>query len=209
MKVIGVIKDYHYASLREEIAPLLLTQDPNYSQGTLYVKLDDREVPGTIKAVEKIFRKHVPFQPFNYKFEEDSNRKKYEREAKWKQMITYAAFITIFISCIGLFGLATFNTESRVKEIGIRKILGASISAVVLILSADFVKLVLMAIVLAWPISNYAVTLWLNDFAYRIDMQWWYFGLAGVMVMGIALLTVSFQAFKAAVANPVESLQSD
>src|SRR5690554_3170768 len=209
MKVVGVIKDYHFASLREEIEPLLMTKDPNYHLRTLYVKLDGKDIPGTIKEVEQVFRGLVPFQPFHYQFEKETNGTKYEREAKWKQMITVSAITSIFISCIGLFGLATFNTESRVKEIGIRKVLGASTPSLAVLLSVDFVKLVLVGIALALPLAIYAANTWLNEFPYRIEVPWWYFALAGGVALIVALFTVSMQVLKAALANPVKSLRSE
>ena len=208
-KVIGVIRDYHFASLKEQIKPLLLTQDPNYGLGTVYVKINETDIPETIKKVEKIFRKYVPLAPFEYKFEDAANLKRYETEAKWKEMITLAAILSIFVSCIGLFGLATFNAETRVKEIGIRKVLGASVASITALLSLDFVKLILVAIVFAMPISYYAVKSWLQNFPYRIDMSWWYFALSALLAIAVAILTVGFQSIKTAMMDPVKSLKSE
>jgi putative ABC transport system permease protein len=209
MTIIGVIRDYHYASLKEKIKPLVLTQDPRYGLGTIYLKLNTGDIPETIKTVESIFRKHVPFTPFEYKFENESNLKRYEVEAKWKQMITLAAILSIFVSCIGLFGLATFNAESRVKEIGIRKVLGASVASITALLSADFVKLVLIAIIISLPISYYAVNIWLQDFPYRIEISWWYFAISALLAIAIALLTVGYQSIKTAMLDPVKSLRTE
>ncbi|MBE9460917.1 ABC transporter permease [Dyadobacter subterraneus] len=208
-KVIGVIKDYHFASLKEKIKPLLLTQDPDYKLGTIYVKLNSTDIPETIKSVEKIFHAHVPFMPFEYKFEDATNLKRYETEAKWKQMITLAAILSIFVSCIGLFGLATFNAETRVKEIGIRKVLGASVASITTLLSTDFVKLVLIAIVAALPISYYAANIWLEKFPYRIEISWWYFAVSAVLAVSVAILTVGIQSLKTAMTDPVKSLKSE
>jgi len=209
MTIIGVIRDYHYASLKEKIKPLVLTQDPHYGLGTIYLKLNTGDIPETIKMVESVFRKHVQFTPFEYKFESESNLKRYEAEAKWKQMITLAAILSIFVSCIGLFGLATFNAESRVKEIGIRKVLGASVASITALLSADFVKLVLIAIIISLPISYYAVNIWLQDFPYRIEISWWYFAISAVLAIAIALLTVGYQSIKTAMLDPVKSLRTE
>ena len=209
LKVIGVVRDYHYATLKEKIKPLVLTQDPNYGLGTLLVKLDSKDIPATVKAVEQIFRKHIPFMPFEYVFVDVTNIKKYEKEAKWKQIITLAALISIFISCMGLFGLATFNAESRLKEVGIRKVLGASVVRVAALLSTDFVKLVLVSILIAIPVSYYALTTWIQDFPYRIDLSWGYFALAALLALTIALATVGYQSLRAALMNPVESLRSE
>jgi putative ABC transport system permease protein len=209
MTIIGVIRDYHYASLKEKIKPLVLTQDPQYGLGTIYLKLNTADIPETIKTVESIFRKHVPFTPFEYKFESESNLKRYEAEAKWKKMITLAAMLSIFVSCIGLFGLATFNAESRLKEIGIRRVLGASVAGIAARLSADFVRLVLIAIIISLPISYYAVNIWLRDFPYRIEISWWYFALSAVLAIAIALFTVGYQSIKTAMLDPVKSLRTE
>jgi putative ABC transport system permease protein len=208
-KVVGVIRDYHFASLKEKIKPLLMTQDPDYSLGTLFVKLDSKDIPATIKNIEKIFRSHIRLMPFEYKFEDVTNTQRYEKEAKWKQMITLAAILSIFVSCIGLFGLATFNAESRVKEVGIRKVLGASVASIAALLSTDFVKLVLIAVVFALPISYYAINLWLADFPYRISLSVWYFAIAAFLAISIALLTVGFQSVRTAMTDPVKSLKME
>ena len=168
-----------------------------------------RKQPATIKAIEKIFRSHIKNLPFEYKFEDEANLKRYESEAKWKQMITFAAVLSIFVSCIGLFGLATFNAETRVKEIGIRKVLGASVASITALLSMDFVKLVVISIVVALPISYYGANLWLQDFPYRIAMSWTYFAWAAVLAIAIAVLTVSYQSIRAAMLNPVKSLRTE
>lgn len=209
MKIIGVIRDYHYASLKDTISPLVLTQDPKYRLGTIFAKLDSKDIPATIKAIEKIFRSHIKTLPFEYKFEDEANLKRYESEAKWKQMITLAAVLSIFVSCIGLFGLATFNAEMRVKEIGIRKVLGASVASITTLLSMDFVKLVIISIIIALPISYYGANMWLQDFPYRIPMSWSYFAVAAVLAIAIAVLTVSYQSIRAAMLNPVKSLRTE
>jgi putative ABC transport system permease protein len=155
------------------------------------------------------FSEHIKFLPFEYKFEDATNLKRYEREAKWKEMITLAALLSIFVSCIGLFGLATFNAETRVKEIGIRKVLGASVASITALLSADFIKLVLVAIVIAMPLAYYAVHIWLENFPYRIEISWLYFAFAGFLAIGVAILTVGYQSVKTAMLNPVRSLKMD
>ncbi|QRR01878.1 ABC transporter permease [Dyadobacter sandarakinus] len=209
MKIIGVIRNYHYASLKDTIRLLVLTQDPNYRLGTVFAKLETRDIPATMKAIEKIFRQHVKYLPFEYQFEDTANLKRYEAEAKWKQMITLAAFLSIFVSCIGLFGLATFNAASRVKEIGIRKVLGASVASIAALLSLDFVKLVMLSIFIALPLSWYGANTWLQGFPYRISVSGWYFVLAAVLALSIALLTVSYQSIRAAMLSPVHSLKND
>lgn len=209
MTVVGVIKDYHFASLKEKIAPLVLTQDPGYRLQTLFLKLEPGNSVETLKSIETVFRKHVPLMPFDYSFEELNNLKRYEQEARWKQMITAGAVLSIFVSCIGLFGLAAFNTESRIKEIGVRKVIGASVFGIVSLLSKDFIKMVLIAILLAFPISYYGVQIWLKEFAYQIEIQWWFFVLTALLGIGIAMLTVGIEALRAARMNPVKSLRSE
>ncbi|NIJ51811.1 ABC transporter permease [Dyadobacter arcticus] len=209
LKIVGVIRDYHFASLKDTIKPLVLTQDPGYSLSGIFAKLNSKDIPATVRSIEKIFRKQIKLMPFEYQFEDEKNLKRYESEAKWKQMITLAAVLSIFVSCIGLFGLATFNAESRIKEIGIRKVMGASIASITALLSMDFVKLVIIAIIVALPISHYAVNIWLQDFPYRIDLSWWYFAAAATLAISIALMTVGFQSIKTAMVDPVKSLRSE
>ncbi len=209
MTIVGVIKDYHFASLKEKIAPLVLTQDPGYRLQTLFLKLQPDNTAETLKSIEAVFRKHVPLMPFDYSFEEMNNLKRYEQEARWKQMITAGAVLSIFVSCIGLFGLAAFNTESRIKEIGVRKVIGASVFGIVTLLSKDFIKMVMIAILLAFPISYYGVQIWLKEFAYQIEIQWWFFALTAVLGIGVAMLTVGIEALRAARMNPVKSLKSE
>jgi putative ABC transport system permease protein len=133
----------------------------------------------------------------------------YQSEAKWKQIITFGALLTIFISCIGLFGLATLSAEKRTKEIGIRKVLGASVTTIAGKLSGDFLKLVILAAIIAAPLAWWIMNMWLQNYPYRIQVSWWLFGFAAMIVLFIALITVSFQAVKAAIANPVKSLRTE
>ena len=147
--------------------------------------------------------------PFTYVFKNDRNRKQYADVEKWSQIILFGAILTIFISCIGLFGLSVLSAEKRTKEIGIRKVLGASVQQIVTMLSTDFIKLVAMALIIATPLVYIAANKWLLNYPYRIEMSWWLFASAGVFVVLIALFTVSFQSIKAAVANPVKSLRTE
>lgn len=207
--VVGVVKNYHYASLMEEIKPQLFTMDPRYSYGHFLIKVKPGPVAATLKHIEKVFKSQQPLVPFKYEFTSERNGRQYAAEQKWKQIMLFAAVLTIFISCIGLFGLATLAAEKRVKEIGIRKVLGASVSSITTLLSNNFLKLVLIAAVIAFPIAWWAMNLWLENYPYRISMNAWVFVLAAVIVAVIALLTVSWQAIKAAVANPVKSLRTE
>lgn len=207
--VIGVVKDYHYASLMQEIGPQLFIMNPKYSYGQLLVKMSPDQSSKTLKHIEKVFKAQQPFQPYKYNFKNDLNNKQYEAEQKWKQIITFGAILTIFISCIGLFGLATLAAEKRTKEIGIRKVLGASVAAIATNISASFLKLLLVAALIAFPAANWAVNKWLQNYPYRITLNAWIFLFAGLLVVLIAFCTVSFQAIKAAMANPVKSLRSE
>ncbi|HWV64829.1 ABC transporter permease, partial [Chitinophaga sp.] len=163
----------------------------------------------SLKYIETKFRSFFPFSPYSYVFKNEVNQRNYESEARWKQIIFYGAILTIFISCIGLFGLSVLSAEKRTKEIGIRKVLGASVRNIVAVLSLEFVKLVIIALVIAIPLAWLAGVKWLEHYPYRITMGWSLFGWAGVLVLLIAVFTVSFQAVKAAMANPVKSLRSE
>jgi putative ABC transport system permease protein len=207
--VVGVVKDYHYASLMQEIKPQLFIMHPKYSYGQLLIKIKPEQSSATLKHIEKVFKAQQPFQPYQYEFKDASNAKQYASEEKWKQIIFSAAILTIFISCIGLFGLATLAAEKRTKEVGIRKVLGASVTNIATTLSNSFVKLVLLATVLAFPAAWYVMKQWLQNYPYRIEMGIWVFAFAGILVLMIAVCTVGFQAIRAAVANPVKSLRTE
>ena len=175
----------------------------------MWVKINPSNVPQTLSALEDTYKKIVPLFPYSYQFMDDINAKKYETESKWKQIISIASALFIFISCIGLLGLVIISIEQRTKEIGIRKVLGAAVSRIVILISKQFVVLIAIAFVIAVPAGYYAIHKWLQDFAYRISIGWWMFALAGALVIIIALMTLSFQAIKAAIANPVKSLRTE
>jgi ABC-type antimicrobial peptide transport system permease subunit len=209
LRVVGVVRDFHYQSLKTKIRPQIFSVDSKLPFGKFVVRVNPQQAASAVKAVEKIYRSLVPYHPFVYDYMSDLNFKNYEKEAKWKQIISLSAIITIFISCIGLFGLTMLSAEKRFKEIGIRKVLGASVGSIVRLLSGNFVSLVLLANVIAFPVAWWVLQSWLNNFAYRIPMHWWLFGLAGAIALVIALVTVSLQALRAATANPVKSLRSE
>lgn len=177
--------------------------------GTAYIKIKPNTATASLKYIAATFKKTFPLSPYSYTFMNDQNIKNYEAEAKWKQIMLYSAILTIFISCIGLFGLSVLSAEKRTKEIGIRKVLGASVQSVVTTLSVDFLKLVMIAMIIAIPLAWMAANKWLEKYPYRIQISWWLFASAGLLVIFIALLTVMYQAIKAAIANPVESLRSE
>ena len=209
-QVVGVVKDYHFNTLHESIKPQLFTCDPKRSSfAQLSIKIKPTDIPSTLKFIEKTFKKLRPTQPYIYDFKDQSNQKQYEKEAKWKQIISFSAILIIFISCIGLFGLATLSAEKRTKEIGIRKVLGASALAIVSMLTKDFLKLVLTSIVFAFPLAWWAANKFLESYPYRIQISTWMFATVLVLLVLITILTISYQAFKSALANPVKSLRTE
>ncbi|GEO09220.1 ABC transporter permease [Segetibacter aerophilus] len=208
-RVVGVIKDYHYLSLAEKIGPQLFTMNPRYKYRDVFIKLKPGNVSASLKYLEKTFKALFPARPYQYNFKDAQNDAQYEREAKWKQIITFGAVLTIFISCIGLFGLATLSAEKRTKEIGIRKVLGASVTIIAGKLSTDFLKLVMLASIIASPIAWWVMNKWLQNYPYRVPINWWMFGFAVLAVVLVAFVTISYQAIKAAIANPVKSLRTE
>jgi putative ABC transport system permease protein len=206
-RVIGVVKDFHFRSLHESISPLVMVLSKN--SGTVIVKIRPKDISGLLASLENEWKKLSPDAPFTYSFLDKRFNDTYLAEQKTARILGIFAGLTIFVACLGLFGLATFMAEQRTKEIGVRKVLGASVTSIVGLLSKDFLKLVAVAIVLASPVAWYAMNRWLQDFAYKIDISWWVFALSGLLAVGIALLTVSFQSIKAALMNPVKSLRSE
>ena len=207
--VIGVVKDYHFLSLTEKMSPQLFSMKPSYPFGNIFIKITDQNKAASLNHIEKTFRQLFPFKPYQYSFKDAQNAEQYDKEAKWKQIVTFSAVLTIFISCIGLFGLATLSAERRKKEIGIRKVLGASVELIVRKLSTDFLKLVALSALIASPAAWWAMQKWLENYPYRIAINTWIFLFAALLVVFVALVTVSFHAIKAAIANPVDSLRSE
>ncbi|GAB3342396.1 ABC transporter permease [Larkinella ripae] len=207
--VIGVVRDHHYASLNDEIGPQVFTMNPSNKYGRFFVKIKPGTETASLENLGKTFSKLFPLNPYTYQFLDEENRKRYESEAKWKQIMLFGAVLTIFISCIGLFGLATLSAERRTKEIGIRKVLGASVPSIVQLLSSDFLKLVSFSFILAFPAAYYTIDKWLQNYPYRIDISIWTFVTAASLAVLIAFFTVSFQSIRAAVSNPVKSLRSE
>ncbi|MFN3849129.1 MAG: ABC transporter permease [Spirosomataceae bacterium] len=207
-QIIGVVKDFHFKSPREKITPLVIFRNNNW-QSTIYIKTAPNQFRNAIATTEKLWKELIPDLAFKYSFLDDSYAKLHEKEAKQSLMFNAFTSIVLLISCFGLFGLATFSAEQRTKEIGIRKVLGASVANIASLLSQEFMKLVLVAIVLASPIAYYFMKQWLESFAYKISIEWSVFALAGVLALLIAFLTVSYQAIKAALANPVNSLKTE
>ncbi|GAB2790539.1 ABC transporter permease [Rhabdobacter roseus] len=206
--VIGVVRDFHFKSLREKIEPLILFNDTSWSYG-VYVKAQPGKEAQAIRAVEKMWDELIPLYPLEYKFLDDTFDRLYKSDQRTATLFNTFTIIAVLISCLGLFGLATFTAERRIKEIGIRKVLGASVAAIVSLLATDFVLLVLISIVVATPIGYYFMSQWLEGFEYRIHLHWLLFAAAGASTIFIAILTISYQSIRAALMNPVKSLRSE
>jgi putative ABC transport system permease protein len=207
-RVVGVVKDFHVGTLRKEIEPLLIHVQNNFMR-TMSVKLAAGNLAPTLALLEAAWKRVVPGRPFVYTFLDDDFNAAYQRERRLRSTFAVFAGLAVFVSCLGLLGLAAFTAESRTKEIGIRKVLGASVASIIGLLSQGFLKLVAIAIVIATPLAYWGASRWLQDFAYRVDVSWWVFALAGAMAVAIAFLTVATQAFRAARANPVHALRSE
>ena len=206
--IVGVINDFHQKSLRYPIEPTIF--QPSYgTDNPICVKVDTKDLASTVKTIKAKFETFFPGNYFDYYFLDEKFNKLYNDEQLFGKVFSIFAGFAIFIACLGLMGLSLFATAQRTKEIGVRKVLGATISNIVLLLSKDFIKLVLLAFVIATPIAWFVMYNWLHDFAYRIDIGWWLFALAGLLAVTIALVTISFQSIKAALANPVKSLRTE
>jgi putative ABC transport system permease protein len=211
--IIGVVKTFHVNSLHQGIDPTLLKVVPkHYYQAGIKLEsenLSTESLKATLSTIEKVWKKTFPNKVFNYEFLDKALAQAYHNETRTAQLIETATLIAILIACLGLFGLATFAAESRTKEIGVRKVLGASVTSIVSLLSKDFLKPVLIAIIVASPVAWYGISEWLKNFEYKISIDWWVFALAGALAIAVALLTVSYQSIRAALMNPVKSLRAE
>ncbi|MDO3644236.1 ABC transporter permease [Mucilaginibacter sp. L3T2-6] len=208
VKVVGVVKDFHFTSMRNKIKPFAFIHSPRHEQ-SFTLKLSGDNISGTIKLLKAKWNELYPDKPFQYTFMDETFAKLYQSDARFQKVFISLVILGIFIASLGLFALATFAAQQRVKEIGIRKVLGASVINVVGLLSKDFLKLVIISLLIAAPVGWYAMNNWLHNFAYQIHIKWWVFPLAGVLAIIIALVTISFQAIKAAIAKPVKSLRTE
>jgi len=207
-RVVGVVEDFHFESLHTEIRPLIISVTPSTHTWTyLALRIRPNDLPATLAHIEAAWARLAPEWPLDMAFLDDQASEMYQAEAQLSRIISYATLLAILIACMGLFGLASFTAEQRTKEIGVRKVLGATVGSIVVLLSKDFVKLVLIGFVLAVPLASLATARWLADFAYHIDPGVSVFALSGILALGIALLTVSYQAIRAALADPVKSLR--
>jgi putative ABC transport system permease protein len=205
--IIGVMKDFNFSSLRDEIKPVVLTYHED--RGAVSVRVKAADMPGFMSTVKDKWKSFSPNQEFNYSFMDDDFEATYRAEERVGKLFIAFSTLAIMIACLGLFGLAAYAAEQRNKEIGIRKVLGATVSGIVGMLSVEFIKLVVIAILIASPLAWYAMNKWLQGFAYRMDMQWWIIVFAGAVAVFIAFATISFQSIKAALANPVKTLKTE
>jgi putative ABC transport system permease protein len=205
-KLVGVVKDFYFESLHQSIIPIVFFANSNY-YNNLSIKISGNQINQGLEHIEKVWRDFLPNRPFSYQFLSENYQRLYEEEQKQSQLFTLFSGLAIFIACLGLFGLATFNTLQRVKEIGIRKVLGASVPSILALLSREIVMLIVVANLIAWPLAWYFMNQWLSTFAYHIDMNLAIYLLAAVSAIMVALLTVSTQTMKAAMTNPGNTLR--
>ena len=204
----GVVNDFHFNSLQQAIEPLAIYPiGDRFSRIT--VKADIKKVDQSISFIEKTWKKHFPSALFDYDFMDEQIGEQYAAEKKFAKIFLYFSVLSLVIACLGLYGLTAYSASQKVKEIGVRKVLGATVNNLAIMLSRDFLKLILVAFIIAVPIAWYMMNNWLTDFAYRTDISWWMFGAAGLLVLMIAIITVSFQVIKAAFANPIQSLRTE
>ncbi|MBB6108153.1 ABC transporter permease [Mucilaginibacter lappiensis] len=208
-KIIGLIKDFHFNSMHEQIMPLIIRLGEQEGYGSLLIRTEPGKTKQALASLETLCKQINPAFPFTYTFSDQEYLKLYQNEQIVTKLSNAFAFLAIFISCLGLLGLAMFTAEQRIKEIGIRKVLGASLGSLFSLLSSEFLVLVIIALMIALPVSWYAMNRWLQGFAYRTSLQWWMFALSGMIIILIATVTVSFQAVKAALIKPIKSLRSE
>jgi putative ABC transport system permease protein len=196
-------------SLKEKIAPSIFVMEPWFNFGNIWVRITPNDVPKTLQLLETTFRKALPFYPYSYQFMDSINAQAYESEARWRKIIGFASVVFIFVSCIGLLGLVMLSIEHRTKEIGIRRVLGAAIAAIVVLITRQFVVLVGLAFLIALPAAHYVANKWLQEFPYHITPQWWIYAIAGGTAIAVAWIITSTQAVRAGMQNPVKSLRSE
>lgn len=207
--VIGVIKDFHHGSLHHPVSPQIFDWSPNWPYFYMVTAVDTRDIPGLLASLEADWKTILPNEPFQYHFLDEQIQKGYQSDRQLRSLITYGAFLAIFICCLGLLGLATFATDRRGKEISIRKVLGASIGQIVSLLSIDFLKLVLLAAIISTPFTWWIMNRWLKNFTYHTDVPWWVFLVAGLLALLITMLVVGWQSGRAAKRNPVARLKNE
>jgi putative ABC transport system permease protein len=207
--IVGIARDFNFNSLHYKIETMFMFNQKDWGFGTISVKINGAKAPEAIAFIQSAWKSIFPDHPFDYQFLDDHFKEVYRTDAQITQMVSILAFLAILISCLGLFGLASYSAERRIKEIGVRKVLGASLSNIVSLLSVQFIRLVLIANAIAWPLAWFSVHKWMENYAFRLPMSWWVFFVAGLAALLIALATVSLLALRAARANPVQSLRSE
>ncbi|HYG19360.1 MAG TPA: ABC transporter permease [Ohtaekwangia sp.] len=207
--VVGVVRDFNYRSLHNVVEPLALRLEPRWSSASICLRVNTNDLPATIAAADKLWQQLAPQRPFLYSFLDEDFHRQYKEDQQFGKVFSAFAGLAIFIACFGLFGLVTYSTGQRTKEIGIRKVLGASVTGIVALLSRDFIRLVVLAIVIATPVALYAMGLWLEDFAYRIEIGMSLVILPGLIVMFLALMVISWQSVRTALGNPITSLRNE
>jgi len=207
--IVGVVKDFNFSSLKESIFPLIIRSEGYSEFNTAFIKYNTDNVQQTLASLESLHATLNPAFPFEYKFMDSEYNKLYKSESIFYKLSTFFSILAILISCLGLFGLVIFTADQRTKEIGMRKVLGASVFAITSLITKDFIKLILLGIAIGTPIAWYFMNKWLTNYEYRIDMPWWAFIATGALIISIALLTISFESIKAALANPIKSLRNE
>jgi putative ABC transport system permease protein len=207
-EIVGVVRDFNFETFHEQVKPVFFFLAPQ-NAGNIMIRIETGQEQETLARLEKFYTTFNPGFPFNYRFLDEDYQELYTAERRVATLSRYFAVLAVLISCLGLFGLAAFTAERRMKEIGIRKILGSSNRGIVYLLSGEFTKMVLIAVAIALPASYYIVTLWLEGFVFRIDIQWWFFACSGLAALLIAWLTVGIQTLKAARINPTECLKNE
>jgi putative ABC transport system permease protein len=205
-EVVGVVKDFNFKSLHNELKPLALTFYPSLFDN-LMIKMSAENIPNTLNYLKKTWDKLFPQYPFEFTFLSDDFQKMYKKETTSSLIITYISLLALFVSCIGLFGLVLFTIDSRIKEIGIRKVSGSTTGRIVLMLNLEYVKFILLSFIIACPVIIYSMQKWLQNFAYRVNLSWWIFLFAGLITILISLFTVSWHTWKTATKNPVDCLR--
>jgi putative ABC transport system permease protein len=207
---VGVVKDFHFNSLHQRVEPLvIMPRLPNQRFSQISVRIDMSDPQKAVNWVAENWKKNFPGALLEYDFMDKKLNDQYLAEDRFSKFFLYFSILSLLIACLGLFGLTSFTVQQKVKEIGIRKVLGASVGNITTMLSKDFLKLVLVAAIIAFPVAWYAMNKWLQDFAYRITISWWMFVVAGITALLIAFITVGYQTIKAAIANPVKSLRTE
>nr|MBP6619265.1 ABC transporter permease [Leadbetterella sp.] len=206
LTIVGLVKDFHARSLHEKIDPLIMRYNPYYG---LIIKVNSENSADLINTMKSKWTSYGTGEPFNSAYLDQLYNETYQKEANMNSILRIFAILTIFVACLGLFGLVTFTTEQRFKEIGIRKVLGSSVPQIVGLLSKDFLKLIVVSFLIAFPLGYYVMQNWLQDFEYRTELQWWVFVVAGLVTVLIAFITISYRSIQAALMNPVKSLKTE